>query len=69
MAENVQLCCCEVIVIDIRKFLTELGKLLTFMYEEDRVTALSMFEEMFRTANDPVALLQMLGSPLINLLP
>ena len=63
MTENVQLCCCEVIVIDIRKFLTELGKLLTFMYEEDRVTALSMFEEMFRTANDPVALLQMLGSP------
>lgn len=51
------------IIIDVRKFLTELGKLLTFMYEEDRLTALSMYEEMFRTANDPVALLQMLGSP------
>lgn len=63
MIKNAQILCCEVIVIDIRKFLTELGKLLTFMYEEDRVTALSMFEEMFRTANDPVALLQMLGSP------
>ena len=50
-------------MIDAHKFLTELGKLLTFMYEEDRQTALSMFEEMFRTANDPVALLQMLGSP------
>lgn len=51
------------ILIDVRKFITELGKLLSFMYEEDRNTALSLYEEMFRSASDPSALLQMLGSP------
>ena len=46
-----------------QKFLTELSKLLTFMYEEDRQVALSMYEQMFSFADDETALLQFLGSP------
>ena len=53
---------CEVIEINKRKFLTELGKLLTFMYEEDRLRALAMYERMFDGA-DETAVLQYLGSP------
>ena len=54
---------CEVICINKRKFLTELSKLLTFMYEEDRQMAISMYEKMFSFADDETALLQFLGSP------
>ena len=53
----------EVIYINEKKFLTELSKLLTFMYEEDRQMALSMYEKMFSFAEDETALLHFLGSP------
>lgn len=56
-------CFCEVITINKRKFLTELGKLLTFMFEEDRQRALSVYESMFEEAEDDTALMQFLGSP------
>ncbi len=46
-----------------KKFLAELSKLLTFMYEEDRQMALSMYEKMFSFAEDETALLHFLGSP------
>ena len=49
--------------INRQKFLTELGKLLTFMYEEDRQLALSMYERMFDAAEDEQALIQGLMSP------
>lgn len=49
--------------INKEKFLTELGKLLTFMYEEDRQTALALYERMFDKAEDETALLQLLVSP------
>ena len=51
------------ITINKRKFLTELGKLLTFMFEEDRQRALSVYESMFDEAEDDTALMQFLGSP------
>ena len=49
--------------INRQKFLTELGKLLTFMYEEDRQLALSYYERMFDAAEDEQALIQGLMSP------
>ena len=49
--------------INKQKFLAELGKLLTFMYEEDRQTALAMYVKMFEDAEDEQALLQALVSP------
>ncbi len=55
--------CSEVTDINKQKFLTELGKLLTFMYEEDRQTALALYERMFDKAEDEMALLQLLVSP------
>ena len=51
------------IEINKRKFLTELGKLLTFMFEEDRQRALTLYENMFDEAEDDTALMQFLGSP------
>lgn len=51
------------IQINKRKFLTELGKLLTFMFEEDRQRALTIYENMFDEAEDDTALMQILGSP------
>ncbi|MBQ1403350.1 MAG: hypothetical protein IIY90_08595, partial [Oscillospiraceae bacterium] len=51
------------ITINKRKFLTELGKLLTFMFEEDRQRALSVYESMFDETEDDTALMQFLGSP------
>ena len=45
-----------------QRFLAELGKLLTFMYEEDRQTALAMYSKMFDDAADEEDLLQFLGS-------
>jgi len=49
--------------INKQKFLAELGKLLTFMYEEDRQTALAMYVKMFEDAEDEQALIQELISP------
>ena len=46
-----------------QKFLAELGKLLTFMYEEDRQTALAMYSKMFDDAADERDLLHYLISP------
>ena len=53
----------EVNIINKQKFMTELAKLLAFMYEEDRQTALSMYERMFNDAADENALLRLLVSP------
>ncbi len=53
----------EVTDINKQKFLAELARLLTFMYEEDRQEALAMYEGMFDEAEDEQALLQALVSP------
>lgn len=53
----------EVTHINKQKFLAELGKLLTFMYDEDRQTALAMYGRMFDNARDEQALIQFLISP------
>ena len=53
----------EVTEINKQKFLAELAKLLTFMYEEDRQTALAMYSKMFEDAENEQALLQTLISP------
>ena len=50
-------------VINKQKFLAELGRLLTFMYEEDRQTALAMYSKMFDDAAEEQLLLQFLISP------
>ena len=49
--------------INKQKFLAELGKLLTFMYDEDREKAVELYVKMFEEAEDEVALLQSLVSP------
>ena len=49
--------------INKQKFLAELARLLTFMYEEDRQEALAMYEGMFDEAGDEQTLLQALVSP------
>ena len=49
--------------INKQKFLAELGKLLTFMYEEDRQRAMELYTRMFEEANDDSALIQQLVSP------
>ena len=54
----------EVNAINRQKFLAELAKLLTFMYEEDRQYAMSMYERMFDIAEgDEQWLIQNLMSP------
>ena len=53
----------EVSEINKQKFLAELGKLLTFMYEEDLKTALAMYSRMFDEAADEQALMSFLLSP------
>ena len=50
--------------INKQKFLAELAQLLTFMYEEDRQTALQLYGEMFDEATDEQSLLQALVSPI-----
>lgn len=50
-------------VINKQKFLAELGRLLTFMYEEDRLESLALYEDLFDAASDEQALLQLLVSP------
>ena len=49
--------------INKQKFLAELGKLLTFMYEEDRLDALDLYDELFDSCADEQQLLQHLISP------
>ena len=49
--------------INKQKFLAELGRLLTFMFEEDRQTALAMYAKMFEDVGDEQMLLQYLVSP------
>lgn len=53
----------EVTDINKQKFLAELGKLLTFMYDEDRQDALAMYARMFDAAPDEQAIIQFLVSP------
>lgn len=53
----------EVNVINKQRFLAELGKLLTFMCEEDRHTALAMYNKMFDDAVDEQQLMELLVSP------
>lgn len=53
----------EVTDINKQKFLAELGKLLTFMYDEDRLAALEEYGRMFDAARDEQALMQLLISP------
>ena len=53
----------EVTCINKQKFLIELSKLLTFMYEDDRAEAVSMYEDMFDKAADERALCEHLVSP------
>ncbi|MCR5135644.1 MAG: hypothetical protein K6C12_00900 [Oscillospiraceae bacterium] len=49
--------------INRQKFLAELAKLLTFMYEEDRQLALRIYERMFDSVEDEYALIHGLVSP------
>ena len=49
--------------INKQRFLTELGRLLTFMYEEDRTHELEMYAEIFDEVNNETAVLQLLVSP------
>lgn len=51
------------ILINGKLFLSELSKMLAFMHDEDRLAALSMYEEMFRKAQDQEILLSCLKSP------
>lgn len=51
------------IKIEKHRFLAELGRLLTFMFEEDRRTALSMYEDMFDRTENPEQLMKLLVSP------
>lgn len=53
----------EVTDINKQKFLAELSKLLTFMYEEDRQTALDLYGRMFDEAGDENAVMRVLVSP------
>ena len=49
--------------INKQKFLAELGKLLTFMYDEDRQTALNMYAELFDNNEETEELAKLLVSP------
>ena len=53
----------EVTGINKQRFLPELGKLLTFMVEEDRQTALGMYSRLFDDAEDEQRLMDLLVSP------
>ena len=53
----------EVTAINKQRFLPELGKLLTFMVEEDRQTALGMYSKLFDDAEDEQQLMDLLVSP------
>ncbi len=51
------------IFINKQDFLAELGKLLTFMYDEDRQTVLAMYSRIFDEVSDEQALVHQLMSP------
>ena len=53
----------EVNDINKQRFLPELGKLLTFMVEEDRQTSLAMYSRLFDDAEDEQKLMDLLVSP------
>ncbi len=53
----------EVNDINKQRFLPELGKLLTFMVEQDRQTALAMYSRLFDDAEDEQKLMDLLVSP------
>lgn len=53
----------EVNDINKQRFLPELGKLLTFMVEDDRQTALAMYSRLFDDAEDEQKLMDLLVSP------
>ena len=53
----------EVNDINKQRFLPELGKLLTFMVEEDRQTALALYSRLFDDAADEQQLMDLLVSP------
>ena len=53
----------EVTPINKQKFLAELGRLLTFMSEDDRQEALTLYAKMFDDVEDEQALIQSLLSP------
>ena len=53
----------EVNSINKQRFLPELGKLLTFMAEEDRQTALNLYSRCFDDAEDEQQLMDLLVSP------
>jgi len=49
--------------INKQRFLAELGKLLTFMQEDDRARALELYNDIFDEVGNETAVLQMLVSP------
>ena len=49
--------------INKQRFLAELGKLLTFMQEDDRVRALELYNDIFDEVGNETAVLQLLVSP------
>lgn len=53
----------EVTDINRQRFLAELGRLLTFMLEEDRLAALAMYNKLFDDSSDEQALIALLLSP------
>lgn len=65
LTENIIIAIAQSEVTDInkQKFIAELAKLLTFMYEEDRQEALAMYSRMFDESGDEQSLLQALVSP------
>lgn len=53
----------EVTHTDRQKYMAELGKLLTFMFKEDRAEILAHYNELFDNAEDEEALMREFGSP------
>lgn len=53
----------EVTPINKQRFLAELGRLLTFMQEADRVRALELYSDIFEEIGNDTAVLQLLVSP------
>ena len=53
----------EVTPINKQRFLAELGKLLTFMQEDDRARALELYNDIFDEVGNETAVLQLLVSP------
>lgn len=53
----------EVTPINKQRFLAELGRLLTFMQDDDRIRALELYNDIFDEAGNDTAVLQLLVSP------